>query len=259
MRDVDLRSLPLHVAGEISMAVRIHGMSERLARDTSWAAHAHPTHELLWNERGASTATIESRVWTITPMMGLWIPAGVVHQGRASAATWYRTAHFSAGGDTAVPTIAAEPVAVDMSPLLRLLLARLVNDPLPEQSRLLTEQMVLDVIEPSESPLSVAAPTGDLVRPIAAAVLADPSDRRTLGDWSQAVGASPRTITRAFMAETGTGFSRWQGAVRAHRAVILLSEGTDLESVAESVGYGSVSAFGAAFRRATGRTPSDFR
>lgn len=256
---VDRRVLPRYGAGEVEMPVRIHGMSEHLRRETDWAPHSHPTHELLWNDRGASTATIDSRVWTISPSVGLWIPAGVLHTGRASAETWYRTAHFGADGETAVPAIAADPVAVDITPLLRLLLDRLGEEGLAEPSRVLTEQMILDVLKPSGSPLFVTAPEGPLTRPIAEALDRDPGDPRTLGDWAERLGVSPRTVTRAFAAETGLGFSRWQAALRAQRAVILLGEGRELDAVAESVGYSSVSAFGAAFRRATGRTPARFR
>lgn len=256
---MDRRALPAYGAGEIEATVRIHGMSERLDRETEWAPHSHPTHELLWNEQGASTATIDARVWTITPSVGLWIPAGVLHTGRASAMTWYRTAHFGAGGDMAVTAISTDPVAVDITPLLRLLLDRLADDDLTAPSRELTEQMVLDVLAPSATPLFVNTPTGPLTLPIADALGEDPADPRTLGDWAQILGVSPRTITRAFTAETGLGFSRWLAALRAQRAVILLGEGEDLDAVAEHLGYASVSAFGAAFRRATGRTPARFR
>ncbi|MGO1770727.1 MAG: AraC family transcriptional regulator [Microbacterium sp.] len=256
---VDHRALPVFEPGEIDLPVRIHGMSERLERETAWAPHSHATHELLWNERGASTATIDSRVWTITPSLGLWIPAGVLHTGYASSTTWYRTAHFTVSGQSAVAPIATRPVAVDITPLLRLLLERLVDEALAPDSRLLTEQMILDVLAPSDTPLLVTSPTSALLRPIAAALEADPGDARALGDWAAELGVSARTITRAFVAETGLAFSRWQAALRAQRAVMLLGEGEPLDDVARGVGYASTSAFGAAFRRTTGRTPAQFR
>ncbi|XVQ14218.1 helix-turn-helix transcriptional regulator [Spirillospora sp. CA-255316] len=70
---------------------------------------------------------------------------------------------------------------------------------------------------------------------------------------------SPRTITRAFNAETGTSFARWVAAVRAQHAVELLSRGWEVDVVAGRVGYRSASAFGVAFRRTTGLTPGAFR
>ncbi|MDN6509376.1 MAG: AraC family ligand binding domain-containing protein, partial [Corynebacterium sp.] len=89
------RSLPVYRAGELSFGVRAFGRDEVLDRDTTWGEHAHPTHELLWNERGAATATIDRRVWTITPGVGLWIPAGTLHSGFTASGVWHRAAQFS--------------------------------------------------------------------------------------------------------------------------------------------------------------------
>ncbi len=88
---------------------------------------------------------------------------------------------------------------------------------------------------------------------------ADPGDPRALADWAAALGVSPRTLTRAFRAETGLSLGGWQAAVRAQRAVLLLAAGERVDEVAEAVGYASASAFGAAFRRQTGRAPSAFQ
>lgn len=253
---VESRSLPVYTAGEIPVPYVIAGMDELVARDTWWRDHSHPTHELLWNERGASSATIGARTWTITPSLGLWIPAGTLHSGITPAGTWYRTAHF---GIDAVPPLAERPVAVEMTPLLRLLLIRLAGDGLGARSRALTEAMVLDVLAPAPRELLVLLPSSPLLRPIVDAVRRDPGDQRTLAEWAGLLGVSARTITRAFRAETGSSFARWLAAVRAQHAVFLLAHGREPDEVARQVGYASVSAFGAAFRRTTGLTPGAFR
>lgn len=255
-RDAERRVLPIYEAGEIDVPFVIAGMDELVSRDTHFEAHSHPTHELLWTDRGASSATIGSRTWTITPTMGLWIPAGVLHWGVIPAGTWYRTAHFDFGS---VPRIADDPVAVEMSPLLRLLLERLSDDALPDESRDLTERMVIDVLVPAEHELMVRVPSSPLVQPIVEAIVADPSDPRTLSDWAAELGVSTRTITRTFRAEAGSSLGRWVATVRAQRAVMLLGNGVDTEEVAVQMGYRSASAFGAAFRRVTGATPGMFR
>lgn len=243
-------------AGSIDVAFAIRGYDERVDRDIHWRAHSHPVHELLWNERGATTATIGSRTWTITPTVGLWVPAGTVHSGWAAAGTWYRAAFF---GPRSGASLADRPVAVEVTPLLRLLLERLGDAELDERSRAVTETMVLDVLRPSEHELLVHLPDALLLRPIIDAVTADPAAPRTLNEWAVQLGVSPRTVTRAFRAETGSGFSGWVTAVRAQRAAVLLASGLDIEDVAAEVGYRSVSAFGAAFRRVTGWTPGAFR
>lgn len=248
-------SLPMYAVDDLEVPLVIAGMDARLERDTLWEEHSHPTHELLWNARGASTVTIGARTWTVTPAHGVWIPAGVPHAAAARAGTWYCTAHF---GPSRVPAIAADPVGVRVTPLLRLLLERLGDRALPASSRSLAEAMVIDVLEPSPHALLVDSPASELLRPIVAALRADPADPRTLESWSTTLGVSSRTLTRAFCAETGVGFARWVARVRAHHALGLIAAGARLEDVAEATGYGSVSAFGAAFRRETGLTPGAF-
>ncbi len=234
----------------------IAGMDELVARDTWWEEHSHPTHELLWNESGSSRVTVESRTWTITSTSGLWMPAGLLHSGSASAGTWYRAAQF---GIASAPALSTSPVAIEITPLLRLLLERLAEQSLTERSRSLTESMVIDLLAPSRHELLVHVPDAPLLRPIVEALGNDPRDSRTLSAWAAQLGVSPRTITRVFQAETGLSFGRWVATVRVQRAMVLLGHGLELHEVAEHVGYRSASAFGAAFRRATGSTPGMFR
>lgn len=256
MSAVERRTLPLYEAGSVDVPFVIAAMDERLGRDTHWEDHAHPTHELIWNEQGPSTVTVGPRTWTITRSVGLWMPAGVVHSAIAPAGTWYRAAQF---GTHAVPAVADVPTAIEITPILRLLLQRLEDESLASESRALTEAMVVDVLVPAKHELVLVLPRADLLQPIVAATVKDPGDPRTLGQWARALGVSPRTISRAFEAETGLGFSRWVLSLRAHRAARLMAEGLPIELVADLTGYHSASAFTAAFKRTTGMTPGSFR
>lgn len=250
------RELPTLAAGEVDVPFVIQGYEEVVTADTAWNEHSHPWHELLWNEHGASTAVVGAQVWCITPTLGLWMPAGQLHSASAVAGTSYR-AHFFRHGTRSA--LSDEPVAVEITPLLRLLLERLEEQELPSRSRTVTETMVLDVLRPSPRALLVQLPTSALLRPIVDVVRADPSNQRTLSGWAAVLGCSARTLTRAFRAETGTSFARWVASVRAQHAVQLLSLGFEVDVVADAVGYRSASAFGVAFRRTTGMTPGRFR
>ncbi|MGY5766345.1 AraC family transcriptional regulator [Brachybacterium sp. DNPG3] len=250
------RELPTYSAGSMDIPSTILGGQEVLAEDTYWADHAHPTHELIWNERGASTATTGSRVWTIAPAVGLWLPAGTVHSGFTPAGTWQRSAQLSPARTT---PLADSPVAVVITDLLRLLLDRLITEDLPSRSRALTEDMVLDVMAPSAHPLLLPVPESALLAPIVDALGEDPADAASLEQWAARLAVSPRTLTRAFEAETGMTFRAWVATARAQHAVTLLSSGLAIDEVADAVGYRSASAFTTAFRRVTGLTPGQFR
>ncbi|MGW5879921.1 helix-turn-helix domain-containing protein [Nocardiopsis terrae] len=250
------RRLPSYAAGEIDVPFVVRGTEEVIDRDTFWEEHSHPTHELLWNRRGASSAAVGARVWTITPSVGLWIPAGTPHSGRTPAGTWHHSAHFSI---RAVPAISDAPVAVEVTPLLRLLLDRLNEEGLAPDSRARTEALVLDLLVPAPVELLLRIPESPLLAPIVAAVREEPADTTTLAAWAARLGVSTRTITRAFREQTGLGFSQWLAAARVQHAITLLSGGEEIEEVAERVGYHSASAFGTVFRRVTGMSPGRFR
>jgi len=235
---------------------RILGGQEVISQDTVWEEHSHPTHELLWNERGASTARIGSRMWTITSRIGLWIPAGLPHSGFTPAGTWHCAAQLSMA--RTLP-LAPGPIAVELTPLLRLLMDRLIHQTLSERSQALTEAVILDVLTPCEHQLALPIPEHPLLTPIVDAVRADPADGTSLAQWSHRLGVSTRTITRSFETETGMTYRTWVATARAQHAVELLARQVPLEQVTESVGYRSASAFITAFRRITGLTPGQFR
>ncbi|MGO1183137.1 MAG: AraC family transcriptional regulator [Micrococcaceae bacterium] len=255
-RSAEVRSLPIYEAGSVETPYVIRGMVEEVHRDTHWEPHAHPAHELAWNVWGASTMRIGSRSWTITPGHGLWIPAGVVHQAHAPAGTRYCAAMFGLRASAGLPE---EPTAVEITPLLALLLARLGEPELSERSRDVTESMVLDVLVPSMTELMLTVPQSTVLEPMVERILGDPADPRGLREWAQELGLSTRTITRILTEQTGRGFSRWRMTVRAQHAVRLLAHGRGIEDVAEETGYRTVSAFGAAFKECTGLTPGELR
>ena len=91
------------------------------------------------------------------------------------------------------------------------------------------------------------------------ALLADPADQRTLVAWGRLVGASDRTLQRAFLAGTGLAFHEWRTRARVAAALRLLLTDRPVAAIAGDVGYATSSAFGAAFRRVTGLPPSAFR
>lgn len=254
VNSVDTRHLPMYPAGSLRFPVRAFGNEEDHVRDTWWGEHSHPTHELIWNECGVGQAVTGHRVWTVTRTVGLWIPAGTPHSGSTPAGSRQLAVHFSA--DTT--PLAPHPVAVDLTDLLRLLLERLVTEDLDLDAHRTTEQMIFDVLRPSDNGLVLRVPTAPLVAPIVEALRDCPADGRTLKDWAWELGVSTRTVTRAFETETGMGFTRWMTAARVHHAASLLGRDMGITEVATAVGYGSASSFTTAFRRVTGTTPGQF-
>lgn len=249
------RRLPRYEAGQVRLPMQILGHAETMERETFWAEHSHPTHELLWRDSGVGTVTIGARTWTITPPLGMWIPAGVPHSGWTPAGVVVNAAQF----DVENPPISDAPTAVRIHPLLRLLLARLQTLKPQTESYGLTEAMILDVLSPAEHEVILHRPTAELLTPIVDAVLTDPGDPTSLQEWATRLGTSARTITRAFTADTGLSFNRWVTTARIQHAITLIGLGHEIQDAAVDVGYASASAFTTAFKRIIGTTPAQFR
>ncbi|MFF1695397.1 helix-turn-helix domain-containing protein [Streptomyces sp. NPDC058257] len=224
---------------------------------TEWAPHSHPRHELVWVRGGTLTSRVADRVFTVSEGYGLWMPAGVVHGGRATAGAEFHEAFF-APDRTPAALAFDEPRAIAMTPLLESLLTHLSDTDLDAAARARAESVVFDVLQPSERQFALQLPGDSRVDAIAEALLDDPADSRSLEEWARWLGISDRTITRAFRHATGLSFAQWRQALRVHRALTLLSEGFEVATVSEVLGYAQPSTFIAAFRRITGTTPGAF-
>ncbi|MFE6886848.1 helix-turn-helix domain-containing protein [Streptomyces sp. NPDC057694] len=222
---------------------------------TEWAPHSHPVHELVWVRGGTLTSRVEDRVFTVSEGHGLWMPAGVAHGGRATAGAQFHDAFFAPDH---TPFAFGEPTAIAMTPLLESLLTHLARTDLDAAARARVEAVVFDVLRPSERQFTLQLPNDTRIDPIAEALLDDPGDGRSLEEWAQSLGISDRTVTRAFRHATGLSFAQWRQMLRAHRALTLLSEGFDVLTVSEVLGYAQPSSFIAAFRRSMGTTPGAF-
>ncbi len=191
------------------------------------------------------------------PDRAVWIPAGVEHGVDALGAgvmttLWLDPARCPIGWE--------RTAAVTVDPLVRMLVDRLLDPALAAAARTRSEAVLFDVLAPVEADvLDLSLPVDDRARQVAEALLADPADDRTLAAWGRAVGASDRTLQRAFRAGTGLGFHEWRTRARVAAALRLLLTDRPVAAIAGDVGYATSSAFGAAFRRVTGLTPSAFR
>ncbi|MYR56860.1 helix-turn-helix domain-containing protein [Streptomyces sp. SID625] len=222
---------------------------------TEWAPHSHVLHELVWVRGGTLTSRVADRVFTVCEGHGLWLPAGVVHAGRATAGARFHDAFFA---PDRTPFASAEPQAIAMTPLLEALLTHLSRTDLDTAARARAESVVFDVLRPSRHRFALQLPGDPRIDTIAETLLDDPADGRSLQDWAGCLGMSDRTITRAFRQATGLSFARWRQVLRVHRALTLLSEGFDVMTVSEALGYAQPSTFIAAFRRVMGTTPGAF-
>ncbi len=223
---------------------------------TTFERHSHDDHQLAWATRGVLTVHTDDATWVLPPTRALWIPAGVRHVTHAGGAATMQTVYLRPDR-CAVDWSAPTPVAV--GGLLAELIAHLGATHLDPARRARAEAVLIDLLEPLRvATIELRMPRDPRALDVAAALVRDPASRRTLGQWGREVGASERTLARAFQAETGVSFGRWRTQVRLQAALPTLAEGGSVASASQRAGYESPSAFVAAFRRETGMTPAEF-
>jgi AraC-like DNA-binding protein/quercetin dioxygenase-like cupin family protein len=218
--------------------------------------HTHPDHQLAWAASGVLTVRSDTATWVLPPTRALWIPAGVRHETLSAGAATMRSAYVR---PAMCPIEWAEPTPVSASPLLGELIGYLERRGLDTEQRAHAEAVLVDLLQPvAMTTIEVRMPADDRARQVADRMAADPADDRTLAEWGHEIGASERTLARAFLAGTGVSFGRWRTLLRVQTALVALADGEPVGNVARHVGYESDSAFVAAFRRETGVTPAAY-
>jgi AraC-like DNA-binding protein len=231
----------------------IRAVTYPMAPRSRFERHVHDMHQLVWAADGVLTVIADAGTWVLPPSRALWMPAGVTHETNASERSTMRTLYLR---PQACPIRWDSPTPILATRLLAALIEHLDDSSLDPPHRSRAEQLVLDLLEPVDvATIQVTMPTDERALGVARALTSNPADTRNLTAWGREVRASGRTLTRAFLADTGIPFARWRTMVRLQAAIPLLAAGEPVANVAEYVGYDTPSAFIAAFRRETGVTP----
>ena len=237
----------------------IHGVEIELFPGGLVERHRHVRGQIMLATTGVVTVCTHNRSWVISGPRGIWMPEGVSHSVVASTGAELRNLQVSRSIGPHLPT---EACVVSASPLFRELVTSAILGP-NELSRDSRAAKIVDLLltefHPSEhAPLDLPEPTDIRLKRICTALRADPSDDRTLAEWAEVAGGCTRTLGRLFLKETGLTFAQWRRQVRLLDALVRLSNGQSVTSVALDAGYESPSAFIEMFRRVMGRTPGQY-
>jgi AraC-like DNA-binding protein/quercetin dioxygenase-like cupin family protein len=224
---------------------------------TRFEWHSHGDHQLAWSPEGVLVVLTEGgESYVLPPSRALWIPSGTVHETRATGAAVLRSVYLE---PRLCPIDWDAPTPVAVTPLLGELIHHLGDRSVLPAERLRAEAVLFDLLLPLRiATIEVRPPSDPRARDVADALVADPADPRTLHEWGRTVGASSRTLARAFLSDTGLSFGHWRTLVRLQASLQHLAEDMPVSSVAPLVGYRTTSAYVAAFRAHTGTTPGRY-
>ncbi|MFN3302679.1 MAG: AraC family transcriptional regulator [Roseateles sp.] len=227
--------------------------------------HRHDWAQLVFSMTGAVRVNTEVSTYIVPPSRAVWIPPGLVHAVTAIERCDLRTVYLAA--DLLPGAAWTTGRVLEVSPLLRELVAALPEDPDPapaesaddQQRRRGIEALVLCELRRARPlALGVALPKEPRLRRLCEAMLQEPGRHTGLEGWAAEAGASPRTLSRLFREQLGTSFAQWRSQLLLAHALTLAARGRPMSHIATELGYANASAFTAMVTRTVGMPPSRF-
>lgn len=221
-------------------------------------------HYLLCASQGVLRLEADGQSWTLPPARAALIAAG--HPIRVTIVQ--RVTSASVLFDpSSTPLPNASLSVFDLTPLARELTAECgrwgdSEEPLPKLGYTLFRALAEVVWSLAQQPGPTAMLTGKSEELRLAITLTRErlDEELRFEDIAASVSLAPRSLARRFEDELGMTWRAALRRMRVLRAVELLADGNLAVSViAFAVGYGSLSAFNAAFRDLTGQTPTQYR
>ncbi|MFJ3667089.1 helix-turn-helix domain-containing protein [Streptomyces sp. NPDC090106] len=216
--------------------------------------HTHADPMVAWAHAGTVLVHTRGAIRRLVPGQGLWIPPGTAHASSVDPGGIGCYTYVTA---TAALSCWRSVTALRVSRALREMLIHLDVTSMPDELRLRTQRVLIDMLEPDPSPaIEVPVPRDWRIRALAEDVMRTPESDTSLEEWAGRHALSVRTVARVFGDDIGMSFTRWRALVRMSAATGLLARGHSVNLVAHRCGYSTTSAFSAAFRRVCGMSPT---
>ncbi len=214
---------------------------------------SHPEGQVFVLTHGGVTFYTQRRRWVMSPGRLCWLPPGIVH-GFVSTGPVAGVSLKVAGGDCA--GLPGDAHVLDPDPFYAHALRRLIARPADFEA--LWGLLKRAIGEAPQDRLTLASPVSPALARLAEGLTRAPRDTRTLGQWAAAIGVSERTLMRRLKAETGLSFAVWRQRLRLIHATGAMQSGASATTAALDAGFGSASAFSAAFRKHMGEAPTTY-
>lgn len=223
------------------------------------STHTHVKGQIFIVESGIMAVMCQSSYWLIGPGQLLWLPPSSIHEARSHGAIAGWSLYVTA---ERCLSFARQPFVADCTRLLMAQAERLShntkNTAWHEHFARLAESFWDEFLSIPHQCASLPFPNDVRLKRVAKALSATPADPRNQQEWADMAGMSLRSFIRHFTIDTGMQFSAWRQRLRILNAQERLARRERVTDVAAAVGYESLGAFAAAFRKNTGYSPSAY-
>jgi AraC-like DNA-binding protein len=236
-------------------APQISAESDDRADGVTSGMHALTAGQLCWVSDGALRVYSSAGTFVTSPQYAVWIPRRTAHE----AAKWGSGRHYSVRfWDSLNHDLPRSCCTVHMNARLREAVlqaerARALDAPHP-----LPAVFIEEIRDAGMRPLEISTEQPARLKPLMATLLQQPSNPRSLEEWASELRMSPRTLTRTFQREVGMTYRDWRRQAQLMHALERLAQGQPVSTVAQQVGFKSVSMFIQMFRSSMGTTPGRY-
>jgi AraC-like DNA-binding protein/quercetin dioxygenase-like cupin family protein len=241
----------------------VHLVAQNYRKGVRLDPHMHREAQLVYAAKGTMQVTTPRGRWLVPPDRAVWVPARLAHAIDVLADIEMRTLYFELSWLARAPRSKSlnSEFVVRVSPLLhQAILALFDAQGTAERTELLVKLAMLELHRAGDSTTFMPLPQERRCRRAAEIVLSAPADAHEIESLACKVGTSARTLSRLFAAQTKLSFKSWCQRARIASAIERLSTDNNVQvkQLAAELGYASVPAFSHAFRRITGKTPTEF-
>ncbi|MCC8627818.1 AraC family transcriptional regulator [Xanthomonas vesicatoria] len=227
------------------------------APETAW--HAHVRGQLMFVEQGVLTVHTEQGTLSLPPGCAGWMPPGQQHTVELAGPMRGWGVVVRPDACAALP---AQGGVIRLTGLAREAIMRAaswpLDEPLDTAQQRLAAVLLDELCQVQIDHLHLPMPVDRRLLRIARQLLETPADPRSLEDWADWGGLSPRSLSRHFRDETGLSFAQWRQQARLAEGLRRLSQGSAVAAVADQLGYSSPSAFVSVFHRHFGAPPTRY-
>jgi len=222
--------------------------------------HSHARAHLIYAVSGVMHIETETASYIILPSTALLMPANTGHAIYMDGPVAMRALFLRR---SVTKHIFDDCKVIAVTPLLRELILAACGEPLDwdvnGRGHHVTALALGEIERSTVLPIDLPLPTDFRLRRVIDALREQPNNTNSLVQWAQIGNVSDRTLARLFRKETGLSFRQWRQQARLSAAMRALSAGKTPAKAAAIAGFESQSAFGAAFRKTFGFTPSQAR
>jgi len=245
---IDYQNVPRPVAA----------MARDLPADHEIDWHAHPRFQVIYGTEGVMNVDTRDETWVVPPMRAVWMPPKMAHRIRTSGKVKMRTLYIRPDASKGMPE---DCRVLPVTPLLRELIQRATEMPVEYDERGgegRVMRLILDELASlARLPYNLPMPRSEPLAKICAQLVAQPETAGTRETVAARHGLTGRTLERHFKRQVGMSYGEWCRRAALLRALAWFAEGRSVTAVALDLGYASLSAFCAMFKRETGRTPRE--